>query len=65
MDHVFPLPGDLVEVCLDGWRGHHYAVTEVHARHVVVFAPCNVPGCEEHDPYSTVPMTAIRPHVSG
>lgn len=65
MGFAFPAPGDIIEVCMPGWYGASFKVTEVHDAHVVVFAPCNVPGCEAHDPYSSVPTTAIRPHLVG
>jgi hypothetical protein len=66
---AFPVASDPVEVMLDGFRGNHYTVTDVqdHKGHlyVTVWAPCNVPGCMDHDPLSTVALTAVRPHVSG
>jgi hypothetical protein len=64
----FPLVGDIVEVMAEGYRGGHYTVTDVEEQqgriYVTIFAPCQVPGCD-HDPYSTFPVSACRPHVSG
>jgi hypothetical protein len=65
---AFPAAGDHIEVCLDGYRGHRFTASRVYeheGRCYVVFRdPCNDPGCTEHD-YSTVPVTAVRPFVSG
>jgi len=66
----FPVVGDTVEVCADGYRGNHYSVTGVehHAGrvYVTIWAPCNVPGCDmDHESHSTFPASAVRPYVSG
>lgn len=49
----FPLVGDSVEVMVEGYRGSHYTVTSIEEQSgrifVTIFAPCQVPGCDEHD----------------
>lgn len=69
IDHfAFPVAGDPIEICLDGYRGQPFTVTDVHSHrgqtYVTVFDPCPIPDCTEHDDYSTVSVTAVRPHVS-
>jgi len=66
---AFPVAGDTVEICLAGYHGRPFTAERVYEHegrtYVVVYDPCPIPDCIEHDDYSTVSVTAIRPHVSG
>jgi hypothetical protein len=68
MSFEFPVAGDAVEICLDGYRGRRFTAERVYEHegrtYVVVYDPCPIPDCTEHD-YSTVSVTAVKPHVSG
>ena len=65
----FPLVGDPIEVCLEGYRGRCFKAARVYQHeghtYVTVYDPCAIPGCTEHDDYSAVPASAVRPFVSG
>jgi hypothetical protein len=69
MSFAFPVAGDAIEICLDDYRGRCFTAERVYERegrtYVVVYDPCSTPGCTEHDDYSTVSVTAVKPHVSG
>jgi len=65
---AFPVAGDHIEVMLDGYRGKCFRAVRVYENrgrsYVSFYDPCDDPACQEHD-YSTVPVTAVRPYVSG
>lgn len=65
---AFPATGDRIEIMLDGYRGKCFRAAQVYEHHgrtlVSFFDPCNDPGCHECD-YTSVPVTAVRPFVSG
>lgn len=65
---AFPVAGDHIEVCLEDYHGKRFIAAQVYedqGRSYVMFRdPCNDPDCAEHD-YSTVPVTHVRPYVSG
>jgi hypothetical protein len=68
MGFSFPAPGDHIEVCVDGYRGKRFRAAQVYEYHgrtlVSFYDPCATPGCHECD-YTSVPVTAVRPFVSG
>ncbi|MGO8977212.1 MAG: hypothetical protein ACLQJ0_16090 [Steroidobacteraceae bacterium] len=69
MTFEFPLVGDHIEVCLSGYHGRRYRAERVFEHegrtYVVIFDPCPIPDCTEHDDYTTVSVSAVRPFVSG
>ncbi len=68
-DFAFPLPGDPIELCLDGLRGQRFEVRYLHEAptgrlYVAVHLPCTQPDCTlEHD--TLYPASAARPWLAG
>jgi hypothetical protein len=69
MSFEFPVAGDAIEIMLEHYRGKRFTAERVYEHegrtYVVIYDPCEIPGCTEHDDYSTVSVTAVRPFVSG